>query len=82
MAEWLKQAFLQLDWRFKPIAMGEGGAVGKGKEDDLENAYELLELEEDAGEKEIKATGPVLAMIYVFPFISSSCGMTSISIRV
>lgn len=39
------------------FAMGEGGAVGKGKEDDLENAYELLELEEDAGEKEIKAKG-------------------------
>ncbi|CAK9088079.1 DnaJ homolog subfamily C member 17, partial [Durusdinium trenchii] len=35
-------------------SMGEGGAVGKGKEDDLDNAYELLELEDDAGEKEIK----------------------------
>ncbi|CAJ1396390.1 unnamed protein product [Effrenium voratum] len=34
--------------------MGDGGAVGKGKDDDLENPYELLELEDDAGEKEIK----------------------------
>ncbi len=25
------------------------------KDDDLDNAYELLELEDDAGEKEIKA---------------------------
>eukprot|EP00434_Breviolum_minutum_P041563 symbB.v1.2.036974.t1/scaffold5346.1/size28234/2 len=36
------------------LAMGDGGAVGKGKDDDLDNAYELLELEDDAGEKEIK----------------------------
>ena len=57
--------------------MGDGGAVGKGKDsksnhkswsheqfaksrnfqqdDDLDNAYELLGLEDDAGEKEIKA---------------------------
>lgn len=28
--------------------------MGKGKDDDLDNAYELLELEDDAGEKEIK----------------------------
>ncbi|CAL1136323.1 unnamed protein product [Cladocopium goreaui] len=34
--------------------MGDGGAVGKGKDDDLDNAYELLALEDDAGEKEIK----------------------------
>jgi len=34
--------------------MGDGGAVGKGKDDDLDNAYELLGLEDDAGEKEIK----------------------------
>ena len=27
------------------------------EEDDLENAYELLGLEDDAGEKEIKAEG-------------------------
>lgn len=27
----------------------------KFKDDDLDNAYELLELEDDAGEKEIKA---------------------------
>ncbi|CAE7768260.1 Dnajc17 [Symbiodinium sp. CCMP2592] len=35
--------------------MGDGGAaVGKSKDDDLENPYELLQVEDDAGEKEIK----------------------------
>lgn len=32
-----------------------GGAVGKGKEDDLTEAYEILELSEEADEKEIQA---------------------------
>lgn len=36
----------------------ESLAQNASQEDDLDNAYELLELEDDAGEKEIKAQPP------------------------